>query len=67
MANEFKKPQSPLMIDDTYIYPLTYHDQIILPNGGRWDGVPTTVNGKSGTINLTASDVNAAPATHSHT
>lgn len=67
MAKEFKKPQSPLEIDETYIYPLTYHDQVILPSGARWDGVLTSVNGKTGNITLTASDVGAAPVQHTHT
>ena len=67
MANEFFKPQSPLELDGNYIYPLTYHDQVILPSGNRWDGIPTVVNGKSGNITLNATDVGAAPATHNHT
>lgn len=32
------KPQSPIEKGEHYIYPLTTHDQVILPNGSRWDG-----------------------------
>lgn len=32
------KPQSPLMLGDIGILPLTNFDQIIMPDGDRWDG-----------------------------
>lgn len=44
MAGQFYKPQSPLELDGNYIYPLTYFDQIILPNGGRWSGTFAEAN-----------------------
>lgn len=44
MAGQFYKPQSPLELDGNYIYPLTYFDQIILPNGGRWNGTFAEAN-----------------------
>lgn len=36
MANY--KPQSPLIINNNGIYPLTTYDQIIMPDGTRWNG-----------------------------
>ena len=56
MANNFYKPQSPLELDGNYIYPLTYHDQVILPDGARWDGK----------INVSPADIGAAPVNHTH-
>ena len=38
MADIYLKPQSPLEIEGKYIYPLTYYDQIVMPDGKRWDG-----------------------------
>lgn len=32
------KPQSPLVINGNGIFPLTTYDQIIMPDGERWDG-----------------------------
>lgn len=32
------KPQTPLVIKDNGIFPLTTYDQVIMPNGERWDG-----------------------------
>lgn len=32
------KPQSPIEKGEHYIYPLTTHDQVILPDGSRWSG-----------------------------
>ena len=34
----YLKPQSPLEFQENYIYPLTTFDQIILPDGNRWNG-----------------------------
>lgn len=34
----YYKPQSPIKNGEDYIYPLTVHDQIIMPDGNRWDG-----------------------------
>ena len=31
----FVKPQSPIRIEDTYIYPLTTIDQVVMNDGGR--------------------------------
>lgn len=36
--NYIVKPQSPLMLGENGILPLTSYDQIIMPDGGRWDG-----------------------------
>ena len=33
------KPQLPLNLGEQFIAPITYYDQIILPDGSRWDGV----------------------------
>ena len=38
------KPQSPLKLGEDHIYPLTTYDQILMPDGSRW-------NGKSGGLN----------------
>lgn len=57
------KPQSPLTHGENFIYPITTHDQIVLPDGSRWDGVSnkvSSVNGKEGAVVLTAQDVGAA-------
>lgn len=40
------KPQTPLMLGENSVLPLTSYDQIILPNGKRW-------NGKTNIENLT--------------
>lgn len=32
------KPQSPLMLGENGLYPLTTYDQIIMPDNTRWDG-----------------------------
>lgn len=56
------KPQSPLTHGENFIYPITTHDQIVLPDGNRWDGVSnkvSSVNGKEGAVVLTAQDVGA--------
>lgn len=70
MAGLFYKPQSPIMYLGDYIYPLTYYDQIILPDGTRWNGILAnsvlSVNGKTGAITLTANDVGAAASSHTH-
>lgn len=34
----YVKPQSPIKKGEDFVYPLTTHDQIILPDGSRWDG-----------------------------
>ena len=33
------KPQSPLKLGEDYIYPLTTYDQILMPDGSRWEGL----------------------------
>lgn len=55
----YLKPQSPIKKDADYIYPLTTYDQIIMPDGSsRWDGKNVkSVNGKTGDITLTTSDI----------
>lgn len=66
---EYLKPNSPIKYDsDTFIYPLTYFDQIIMSDGSRWDGKGgvTSVNGLTGDVTLTASLVGAAASSHSH-
>lgn len=35
------KPQSPLMLGENDILPLTSYDQIIMPDGTRWNGMST--------------------------
>lgn len=35
----YLKPQSPIRNKEDYIYPLTTYDQIIFPDGNRWDGL----------------------------
>lgn len=42
--NYIVKPQSPLMLGENGILPLTSYDQIIMPDGGRWNGkaIPDT-------------------------
>lgn len=35
----YLKPQSPIKNSNDHIYPLTTYDQIIMPDGSRWDGV----------------------------
>lgn len=57
------KPQSPLTHGENFIYPITTHDQIVLPDGSRWDGVSnkiSSVNGKVGAVELDATDIGAA-------
>ena len=34
----YLKPQSPIKNSNDHIYPLTTYDQIIMPDGSRWDG-----------------------------
>ena len=34
----YLKPQSPILYKENYIYPLTTYDQIIMPDGSRWQG-----------------------------
>ena len=74
MANTYLKPQSPILYKNDYIYPLTTFDQIIMPDGGRWNGffgdspddvpVPSTrtINGHSLQTNvvLSAADLGDA-------
>lgn len=36
--HEYLRPQIPLEIDGKYIYPLTTYNQIIMPDGSRWQG-----------------------------
>ena len=36
--NYLVKPQSPLMLGENGILPLTSYDQIIMPDGTRWNG-----------------------------
>lgn len=38
------KPQSPLKLGEDYIYPLTTYDQILMPDGSRWEGILDTGN-----------------------
>ena len=65
MADAYLKPQSPILYKNNYIYPLTTYDQIILADGGRWDGIviPASrkINGYALTndITLEANDVSA--------
>ena len=33
--SEYLKPQSPIRVEDTYIYPLTTVDQVIMEDGNR--------------------------------
>ena len=33
------KPQSPLKLGEDHIYPLTTYDQILMPDGSRWEGI----------------------------
>lgn len=40
------KPLSPLKLGEDHIYPLTTYDQIILPDGSRWNG--ESVGGSEG-------------------
>ena len=51
MADIYLKPQSPLEIEGKYIYPITYYDQIVMPDGKRWDG--KTSESQSQTLKLT--------------
>lgn len=39
MPDKVTKPQSPIRNGDEGIYPLTTYDQIIMPDGSRWNGV----------------------------
>lgn len=39
MAEEVIKPQSPIKSGSVGIFPLTTFDQIIMPNGARWNGI----------------------------
>lgn len=34
----YYKPQSPIKNGENYIYPLTTYDQVIMPDGTRWNG-----------------------------
>ena len=34
----YLKPQSPIKNGQDHIYPLTTYDQIIMPDGSRWNG-----------------------------
>lgn len=38
------KPQSPLKLGEDHIYPLTTYDQILMPDGSRWEGLLDTGN-----------------------
>ena len=63
----YLKPQSPIKNGEDHIYPLTTYDQIILEDGSRWNGEAVeSINGKTGVVNLTYSDVNAASVSHTH-
>ena len=64
----YVKPQSPIKNGDDNIYPLTTYDQIIMSDNSRWDGDVgvKSVNRKTGNVTLTASDVGAAAASHTH-
>ena len=41
------KPQSPLVMNGEGIFPLTTYDQIIMPDGSRWDGKSSSAGGNS--------------------
>lgn len=55
----YLKPQSPITNGEDHIYPLTTYDQVIMPDGSRWNGSSgvTSVCGKTGAVSLSASDV----------
>lgn len=38
MATSYIKPQAPLRQGENYVYPVTTYDQIVMPNGERWNG-----------------------------
>lgn len=38
-TSEYVKPVTPLKKEQSFIYPITTYDQIILENGNRWNGV----------------------------
>lgn len=40
----YLKPQSPILYKGDYIYPLTTYDQIIMPDGSRWQGEASNGN-----------------------
>lgn len=53
----YKKPQYPLKNGDDYIYPITSIDQIVKEDGSR-------LGRNDGTINVTPSEIGAAPSIH---
>ena len=59
---EYLRPQIPLEIDGKYIYPLTTYNQIIMPDGSRWQGESypvTSVNGQTGDVSILFDSSNA--------
>ena len=45
MSEKVYKLNSPIKQDNILYYPLTTYDQIIMPSGGRWDGVVASGSG----------------------
>lgn len=50
------KPQSPIEKGEHYIYPLTTYDQIIMPDGSRWNGEITDTVKVTFSATLAAAD-----------
>lgn len=44
--SEYLKPQSPIQLNDNYIYPLTTIDQVIMPDGDRLNVTIDNLNKK---------------------
>lgn len=53
----YKKPQYPLKNGENYIYPITSVDQVVKSDGSR-------LGFGDGTLNVTASEIGAAPSSH---
>ena len=44
MAETVYKAKKPFKQDGKYYYPITSHDQIIMPDGNRWNGTFAEAN-----------------------
>lgn len=48
----YYKPQSPIKNGEDHIYPLTTYDQIIMPDGTRWNGEASSGSGSGEDVTL---------------
>ena len=52
----YLKPQSPIKNGENHIYPLTTYDQVIMPDGSRWNGEASGLDESVIANNLTTVD-----------